>query len=164
RRAASPSTPAFRAYGRRRRSGRRADAGSLGAMLFNSYEFLCFFFPLICAGFFALSGRGWARAAAGWRGLESILVFRYWSPRYVLLLLASIVVNFFLGQLLLKCRAAESRLQAKHVLTVAIAANLATLAYFKYANFFVDSLRQASGLDLQLAPIVLPIGISFFTL
>jgi D-alanyl-lipoteichoic acid acyltransferase DltB (MBOAT superfamily) len=132
-------------------------------MLFNSYEFLCFFFPLTCALFFVLCARGWARAAAGWLGLMSIVFYGYWSPRYVLLLLASIVVNFFLGQLLLKCRAGESRLQAKHVLIVAIAANLATLAYFKYANFFVDSFRAASGLDLQLAPIVLPIGISFFT-
>jgi alginate O-acetyltransferase complex protein AlgI len=132
-------------------------------MLFNSYEFLCFFFPLTCAGFFALCGRGWTRAAAGWLGLMSIVFYGYWSPRYVLLLLGSIAVNFFLGQLLLKCRAGESRLQAKHVLTVAVAANLATLAYFKYANFFVDSLRQSSGLDVQLAPIVLPIGISFFT-
>jgi D-alanyl-lipoteichoic acid acyltransferase DltB (MBOAT superfamily) len=132
-------------------------------MLFNSYEFLCFFFPLTCALFFVLCARGWARAAAGWLGLMSIVFYGYWSPRYVLLLLASIVVNFFLGQLLLKCRAGESRLQAKHVLIVAIAANLATLAYFKYANFFVDSFRAAGGLDLQLAPIVLPIGISFFT-
>jgi D-alanyl-lipoteichoic acid acyltransferase DltB (MBOAT superfamily) len=132
-------------------------------MLFNSYEFLCFFFPLTCALFFVLCASGWTRAAAAWLGLMSIVFYGYWSPRYVLLLLASIVVNFFLGQLLLKCRAGESRLQAKHVLIVAIAANLVTLAYFKYANFFVASLRAASGLDLQLAPIVLPIGISFFT-
>ena len=132
-------------------------------MLFNSYEFLCFFFPLTCAAFFALCAGGWARAAAGWLGLMSIVFYGYWSPRYVLLLLASIGVNFFLGQLLLKCRAGESRLRAKHVLIAAVAANLATLAYFKYANFFVDSLRQASGLDVQLAHVVLPIGISFFT-
>ena len=132
-------------------------------MLFNSYEFLCFFFPLTCALFFVLCARGWARAAAGWLGLMSIVFYGYWSPRYVLLLLASIVANFFLGQLLLKCRAGESRLQAKHVLIAAITANLVTLAYFKYANFFVDSFREATGLDAQLAHIVLPIGISFFT-
>jgi len=132
-------------------------------MLFNSYEFLCFFFPLTCVLFFVLCARGWARAAAGWLGLMSIVFYGYWSPRYVLLLLASIVVNFFLAQLLLKCRAGESRLQAKHVLIAAVTANLATLAYFKYANFFVDSFREATGLDVQLAHIVLPIGISFFT-
>ncbi len=132
-------------------------------MLFNSYEFLCFFFPLTCALFFALCATGWPRAAAGWLGLMSLVFYGYWSPRYVLLLLASIVVNFFLGQLLLKCRAGESRLRAKHVLIAAVTANLATLAYFKYANFFVASLREASGLDIHIAQIVLPIGISFFT-
>src|SRR6188474_1397520 len=104
-------------------------------MLFNSYEFLCFFFPLTCALFFVLCACGWARAAAGWLGLMSIVFYGYWSPRYVLLLFGSIVVNFFLAQQLLKCRAGESGLRAKHVLIAAVTANLATLAYFKYANF-----------------------------
>src|SRR5882672_1817423 len=98
----------------------RGDTDSGGVMLFNSYEFLCFFFPLTCAMFFALCAGGWARAAAGWLGLMSVVFYGYWSPCYVLLLLASIVVNFFLGQLLLKCRAGESRLQAKHVLVAAV--------------------------------------------
>jgi D-alanyl-lipoteichoic acid acyltransferase DltB (MBOAT superfamily) len=132
-------------------------------MLFNSYEFLCFFFPLTCAVFFMLSAGRWPRAAAGWLGLMSIVFYGYWSPRYVALLLGSIVVNFFAGQLLLRCRAGTSLLPAKHVLTAAVAANLVTLGYFKYANFFVDSLRAASGLDLPLSNVVLPIGISFFT-
>ena len=132
-------------------------------MLFNSYEFLCFFFPLTCAMFFLLSAGGLARTAGAWLGLMSIVFYGYWSPRYIVLLLASIIVNFLAGQLLLKCRAGESRFAAKHVLTAAIAANLVTLAYFKYANFFVDSLRAATGLDVQIATVVLPIGISFFT-
>jgi D-alanyl-lipoteichoic acid acyltransferase DltB (MBOAT superfamily) len=132
-------------------------------MLFNSYEFLCFFFPLTCAVFFLLSAGRWWRAAAAWLGLMSIVFYGYWSPRYVALLLGSIVVNFFAGQLLLRCRAGKSRLPPKQVLAAAVAANLATLGYFKYANFFVDSLRAASGFDLHLSTVVLPIGISFFT-
>ena len=49
------------------------------------------------------------------------------------------------------------------MLTFAVAANLATLGYFKYANFFIESLRQFAGIDIPLAGIVLPLGISFFT-
>jgi alginate O-acetyltransferase complex protein AlgI len=48
-------------------------------------------------------------------------------------------------------------------LMAAVAGNLITLGYFKYTNFFVDSLRAVSGLDVQISAIVLPIGISFFT-
>ncbi len=132
-------------------------------MLFNSYEFLCFFFPVTCALFFVLCAGRWTRAAAAWLGLMSVVFYGYWSPRYVALLLASILVNFFAGQLLLKCRAGASRLSGKQVLTAAVGANLAVLGYFKYANFFVDSLNAASGLGLQIPAVVLPIGISFFT-
>ena len=69
----------------------------------------------------------------------------FWSPRYVVVLLASITVNFFADQLLLLCRAGVGRLSAKHVLTGAVGANRATLGYFKYANFFVDSFCAAGG-------------------
>ena len=132
-------------------------------MLFNSYEFLFFFFPLTCAGFFALCAGGSARAAAAWLALMSVLFYGYWSPRYIALLLVSIAANFLVGQLLLRCHPGASRFKGAHVLTVAVAGNLTALAYFKYANFFVDSLRVATGFDLQIANVVLPIGVSFFT-
>lgn len=41
--------------------------------------------------------------------------------------------------------------------------NLGLLSYFKYANFFLGTLRSLSGLDLPMAHVILPIGISFFT-
>lgn len=132
-------------------------------MLFNSYEFIYFFLPVTLAVFFALSGGGLRRAASGWLALASIFFYGYWSPRYVLLLMASIIVNFAAGQLIDTLRQARSVARARQVLVVAITANLAVLAYYKYANFFVDSLNVAAGTELSLAAIVLPIGISFFT-
>ena len=132
-------------------------------MLFTSYEFLFFFFPLTCAVFFALCAGRAARAATAWLALMSVVFYGYWSPRYVVLLLASVTVNFYAGQWLLKCRAGPSRVSARHVLIAALGLNLAALAYFKYANFFVDTLRAASGIDFAISAVMLPIGISFFT-
>ena len=51
----------------------------------------------------------------------------------------------------------------KAALVVGIVFNLGLLGYFKYANFFVDNLNALSGDDWKLAPILLPLAISFFT-
>jgi D-alanyl-lipoteichoic acid acyltransferase DltB (MBOAT superfamily) len=141
----------------------RATTPSEGDVLFNSYEFLFFFLPLTVGMFFLLCARPWPRAAAAWLALMSVLFYGYWSPRYVLLLLSSVVVNFFAAQLMLRCRAENGRLTARHVLTFAVIANLAVLGYFKYANFFVESVRAFGNVDIPLTAVVLPIGISFFT-
>src|SRR5690349_18462889 len=132
-------------------------------MLFNSYEFLFLFLPATLAGFFALSGVRRCRIAAAWLALASIFFYGYWNPRYVALLLGSIVVNFGAGMGILRARAA-GRLPAAHrILVIAVVADLAILGYFKYANFFVDNLARLASVDIDIARIVLPIGISFFT-
>ena len=132
-------------------------------MLFNSYEFLFFFLPVTIAVFFAFSGFRQARAAAAWLALVSIFFYGYWNPRYVILLMSSILINFAASHAILKFRNADHLAAARRVLVLAVVSNLAALAYFKYANFFVDSLNAALGSHIGLAKIVLPIGISFFT-
>jgi alginate O-acetyltransferase complex protein AlgI len=132
-------------------------------MLFNSYEFLFFFLPTTFVVFFALSGLRWARAAAAWLALASIFFYGYWNPRFVVLLLLSIALNFLAGRAMLHARAAQRWNLSKYVLALALVGNLATLGYFKYANFFVSSINSVAGTQYFLAQIALPIGISFFT-
>lgn len=132
-------------------------------MLFNSYEFLFVFLPLTAAVFFVLSAAGWARAAAACLGLASVFFYGYWSPRYLPLLLGSIAFNYMMGSAILMQRQAAGQRPAQHLLILAICTNLIVLGYFKYANFFVDSITAATGIDWHLSRIVLPIGISFFT-
>ncbi len=132
-------------------------------MLFNSYEFLLIFLPVTVAGFFALSAYGYLRSAATWLGLASIVFYGYWSPAYLLLLLGSIAANLLAGRAILRYRASQRFSTAKRTLTLAVIANLGAIGYFKYANFFVDSLNDVAHTQLALAHIVLPIGISFFT-
>lgn len=131
------------------------------AMLFNSVEFLFLFLPILLVGFFALA-RLHRRAAALWLALGSLFFYGWWDSRYLALLLASIVFNYAVGVQL--ARAAERRLSWKGALLAAgVVGDLALLAYYKYANFFVDTVNALSGANYVLAQIVLPLGISFFT-
>jgi len=51
----------------------------------------------------------------------------------------------------------------KGLLVAGIACNLGAIGYFKYANFFVNAVNQGFNTEFDLAPIILPLAISFFT-
>ncbi|MGI5984458.1 MAG: MBOAT family O-acyltransferase [Oscillospiraceae bacterium] len=72
-------------------------------------------------------------------------------------MLVSIAINYVFGLL-----ANPASPRSKAAVTLAVIINLALLAWFKYAVFFCENLRNA-GLDIGVPQIVLPIGISFFT-
>jgi D-alanyl-lipoteichoic acid acyltransferase DltB (MBOAT superfamily) len=127
-------------------------------MLFNSFIFIFIFLPVTVATFFWLGRKnhGWA---AGWLALASLFFYGYWDYRYIPLLLASIGFNYFMG-----LRIAQAIAYArKRWLVVAVCANLLLLAYFKYADFFLETISVVSNNDLPALHIVLPIGISFYT-
>ena len=127
-------------------------------MLFNSFEFILLFFPATLAGYFLL-GRRAPDAAAAWLCAASLFFYAWWDVSYLPLLLGSIAFNFWAG---LRICASEGA-RRKHWLVFAIAADLALLGYFKYADFFVGSVNALAGTTLPLPQVLLPIGISFFT-
>jgi alginate O-acetyltransferase complex protein AlgI len=94
--------------------------------------------------------------------LLSLGFYGWWNPIYLLLIVPLIVANFALAASIVP-RAGRRQRAAKLLLVFGVVLNLATLGYFKYANFFVDNLNAVAGLDLVLGKVVLPIGISFFT-
>lgn len=131
-------------------------------MLFNSYEFIFAFLPLTLLGFFLLGRWGKQRAAIAWLVLASLFFYGWWNPPYLVLLILSIVLNFLLGGWLVK--SSQGGLGPRRLfLAVGIAANIGSIGYFKYANFFVDNLNAVGGTDYHLATIILPLAISFFT-
>jgi alginate O-acetyltransferase complex protein AlgI len=131
-------------------------------MLFNSYEFIFLFLPLVCLGFFGLAAVS-HRLAATWLALASLFFYGWWNPKYVGLLLASVAFNYLAGSQIARFRASDRTRRAWALLVVAVTANLALLAEYKYANFFVSAWDEVAGAHWQLAPLLLPIGISFFT-
>lgn len=130
-------------------------------MLFNSYEFLFLFLPITVSiyFFFARVGR---EAAIGWLVLASLFFYGWWNPIYLLLLLVSMFVNFGLGNIISRTADKGGR-SGSLWLGFGIIFNLGLIAYFKYANFAVDTFRSLSGADLYIDTIVLPLAISFFT-
>ncbi len=131
-------------------------------MLFNSYVFIFAFLPVTLAGFFLL-GRVKPLLAAAWLTAASLFFYGWWNPLYVWLLVASILFNYACGIAIARARARGDQPVQKRWLVFAVAANLAVLAYFKYANFFLASISHFSGAALSFGEIVLPLGISFFT-
>ncbi|MQA18358.1 MBOAT family O-acyltransferase [Rugamonas rivuli] len=127
-------------------------------MLFNSSGFLFLYLPFVLAGY-ALLARVRPRWATGWLALVSLFFYGYWNVRYLPLLMASILFNYWVAGRMLAAVAARRR----RWLVFALAANLALLGYYKYANFFIGSVNALTGAHLQAWEVLLPIGISFFT-
>jgi alginate O-acetyltransferase complex protein AlgI len=133
-------------------------------VLFNSYEFILVFLPFVACIFFLLGRKGFYNTAIFWLVCASLFFYGWWEPKYVILILFSITVNFLLGTSLQKnFNVSKSVLKRKLLLVAGIIFNLSLLGYFKYANFFVSSASQILGEDYHLATIVLPLAISFFT-
>jgi alginate O-acetyltransferase complex protein AlgI len=131
-------------------------------MLFNSYVFIFLFLPLTLAGFFLLA-RVKPLLAAAWLTASSLFFYGWWNPLYVWLLAVSIVFNYGFGVTIGRAVAAGARARAKSLLIAAVTANLAVLAYYKYANFFLAGINHVTGAGLSAGEIILPLGISFFT-
>src|SRR5919197_2766602 len=125
-------------------------------MLFNSFQYWIFFL-IVAVLFFSMPF---------WFGkvlllLASYVFYMWWDPRFIVLILTSTVVDYYLGIWL---EAASGR-HKKILLVVSLVVNLGILGFFKYYDFFAGSLAALlhipqSSVVLQ---IVLPVGISFYT-
>ena len=131
-------------------------------MVFSSNIFLLYFLPLFLICYFVCPKK--------WRNyvvlVFSIVFYAYGGPDFVLILLASTTATYFLVKAMVK-RKTENKKAATWLCAIAIALNLGLLVYFKYGNFLVDNANAFLSLfhvnGINLAKIVLPIGISFFT-
>jgi D-alanyl-lipoteichoic acid acyltransferase DltB (MBOAT superfamily) len=128
-------------------------------MLFNSYSFLFAYLPITLFGFFVF-GRFGKTAGAAWLAACSLFFYGWWDHRYLILLLASIVINYLAGGYIMQH---AGSLRGRRALIIAIAGNLILLAYYKYADFFISSANAGLHTNWPILNIILPIGISFFT-
>lgn len=127
-------------------------------MLFNSYEFILLFLPMVLVTYwFAVRTVG-IQFAQIFLVFASVFFYGWWKADNVVLILASIIVNFFIGLAL-----QTSNSYRRTWLVIGVTGNLSLLAYFKYANFFVDNLNAFFDIGYNLNTIVLPLAISFFT-
>jgi D-alanyl-lipoteichoic acid acyltransferase DltB (MBOAT superfamily) len=134
-------------------------------MLFSSYEFIFLYLPVTLAGYLLLNRLRLTTAANTWLLAASLFFYAWWNAAYLPLILGSILFNYTIGSLLAESSDLKRRLVSKRaILVVGLVGNVALLGYFKYMDFFLGSLNAALGTDLPLLRIVLPLGISFFTI
>ena len=93
--------------------------------------------------------------------IASLIFYAWGEPKYVLIMIASIIVNYALGLLVDKVR--HRKVLSRLVIALTAVLNLSVLFIFKYLMFTVDNINSIAGLNLSVPNIALPIGISFFT-
>src|SRR5262249_54208320 len=125
-------------------------------MLFNSFQYWIFF-VIVAVLFYSMPFRFGKVLLL----LASYVFYMWWDPRFIVLILTSTVVDYYLGILL---ETATGR-RKKLLLVVSLVVNLGILGFFKYYDFFAGSLAALlripqSSVVLQ---IILPVGISFYT-
>ena len=125
-------------------------------MLFSSIPFLYYFLPGVLILYF-ISPKKLKNTAL----LLSSLVFYGWGePKYVVLMIASIIIGYISGLLI---EAFNKKKTAKVVVALSVLINLLFLGFFKYSDFFIENFNTATGLSVPLLRVALPIGISFYT-
>jgi alginate O-acetyltransferase complex protein AlgI len=133
-------------------------------MLFNSFEFILLFLPLTLLIYFMLLRRRLTIAAKSWLLFASLFFYSWWNIKYLPLILGSILFNYTVGGLLVEYDSGRQRVSKKAIFVFGIAANIALLCWFKYMDFFIGTTNGLLGAQLPLLKIVLPLGISFFTI
>ncbi|HUZ16661.1 MAG TPA: MBOAT family O-acyltransferase [Gaiellaceae bacterium] len=131
-------------------------------MLFNSYVFLFGFLPPVLVGCWALRVKNLRLL---FLTLASWAFYAWWDWRFLPLMLSTTTVDYVAALMIHRTDVARRR---NAWLIGSLAVNLGLLGYFKYADFFLNSLNgigKAIGAPVGLPDlhILLPIGISFYT-
>lgn len=127
-------------------------------MFFYQPAFFLLFLPVAVGGYFWLNYSRFYKGGMLYLLLCSLVFYGLWDWRYLFLIGASILVNFWIGRRL--CRWCT---QKKTWLILGITFNLVLLGYYKYADFFLGNINMILGTDFSLLHLLLPLGISFFT-
>lgn len=127
-------------------------------MLFNSFQFLCVFLPIVVGGYWLLARTLPVSLSIAWLAVASYVFYVSGEHTYPWLLAVSVVANFLLGQAISAAPPDRSGVW----LAAGVIGNLGLLGYYKYAVFVTDQLRWA-GAEVPALHVVLPIGISFYT-
>ena len=135
-------------------------------MLFNSIDF-AIFLPVVAILYWTVFNKTGVRLRNAFLLACSYFFYGMWDWRFLGLLIFSSVVDYTLGRMIAKVPDGNKS-RRKALLAVSLVVNLGILGFFKYANFFIDSvagLLTFFGAELSVTTlnIILPVGISFYT-
>jgi alginate O-acetyltransferase complex protein AlgI len=129
-------------------------------MLFNSLEFFVFFILCFSVYWFVFKTK---KTQNLFLLVISYFFYGWWDWRFLLLILASSLLDYFIG---IKISETSEKPKRKALLFLSLFFNLGALGVFKYYDFFISSLLDVCpGLDSDglLLNVMLPVGISFYT-
>ena len=125
-------------------------------MLFSSIPFLYYFLPVVLIVYYMVP-----KPSKNMVLLLASLVFYGWGePAYAFLMILSIGLGYVFGILIEKFKNTP---WAKVCMIISVTVSVGILGYFKYTNFFIKNFSAATGMELPLLKVALPIGISFYT-
>ncbi len=134
-------------------------------MLFNSHSFFIFF-AVVCLLYYLVAFQ--YRIQNGLLLIASYFFYGYWDYRFLALIITSTLVDYLAGIKIEHAHQTSNRANAKLWLYISVLTNLGILGFFKYFNFFTESISQllnTAGLNISplTLSITLPVGISFYT-
>jgi len=129
-------------------------------MVFSSSLFLTVFLPIFLIIYNLVGSK-----LKNWVILVASIIFYSWgAPKFVFILIGSTIIDFYLVRMMYNSKALSRK---RALLIVSITLNLGLLAYFKYANFFIENVNSFLNLvgadTINWVSVLLPIGISFYT-
>lgn len=128
-------------------------------MLFSSIPFLYYFLPAVFILYFI----------SPWKLKNAVLMFASLffygcgEPKYLILMTISILVGYLSGLAIGVFDRKNHRTLKTATLVVSTVILLSFLAYFKYANFFIQNFVSLTGISVSFLKVTLPVGISFYT-
>ena len=126
-------------------------------MLFSSITFLFIFLPLTLLLYYLVPVR-----MKNYVMLAASLIFYAWGePVYIILMILSIILNYFCGQDIYEKR--DNARAMKMSLMFGVVMNLLILGFFKYYGLLMDTINAILPIDIPYRVLALPIGISFYT-
>lgn len=128
-------------------------------MVFSSILFIFYFLPLTLLLYYA----GPLRLRNLVLLVMSLAFYSWGEPVYVSIMLFSTIFDYGNGLAIEKCLSSGRKRAARAVLLLSVAGNLGILGFFKYSNFFIETVNAVGGMDFPLLELSLPIGISFYT-
>lgn len=125
-------------------------------MVFSSITFLFYFLPIVLAIYYIVP-KNWKNTILL---IASLAFYFYGEPKYILLMISSIIITYIFGILIDKN---YNTTKAKIYLIISISISVGLLVYFKYTNFIIKNLQLWLSNKIDIIHIILPIGISFYT-
>lgn len=127
-------------------------------MLFQTYTYFALFLPVTIVVYFFLNSKRLTIASRSWLVMSSLFFYSWWDISFLPLILFSILFNYTVGTVL-----GKEHSYGRPVLMAGIITNLGLLGFFKYTNFFIETINSFTSSGFGAFDIILPLAISFFT-